>query len=134
MNEQNSLVPIGAPGLPGSVPLRNDRHEKFAFRRALLMPKAAAYRSAGWTAKDDHAAAGNANRLERRPDVAERIAYLRRTGAEQNLRAKRERLEEFLWNVHESKISDLWATIEVEKTDKKGHVVLDANGKPVMVK
>jgi hypothetical protein len=134
MNEQNSLVPIEAPTFPGAVPLRNDRHEKFAFRRALLMPKAEAYRAAGWTAKDDHAAAGNASRLERRSDVAERIAYLRRNGAEQNLRAKRERLEEFLWNVHESKISDLWETIEVEKRDKKGNVVLDAEGKPIMVK
>jgi len=135
MTEKTSLVPLDAPApFPGSMPLRNDRHEKFAFKRALLMPKAEAYRSAGWAARDDHAAAGNASRLERRADVAERIAYLQRTGREANFRAKRHRLEEFLWNVHESRISDLWETVEVEKRDKKGNAVLDAEGKPIMVK
>src|ERR1700729_2612483 len=135
MTENTSLVPLDAPApFPGFAPLRNDQHEKFAFRRALLMPKAEAYRAAGWTAKDDHAAAGNASRLERRPDVAARIAYLRRHGDEQILHAKRERLEEFLWTVHESNIAALWETVEVEKRDKKGNVILGEDGKPVMVK
>jgi hypothetical protein len=130
MTENTSLVPLDAPApFPGFAPLRNDRHEKFAFKRALLTPKAEAYRAAGWTAKDDHAAAGNASRLERRPDVAARIAYLRRRGDEQILHAKRERLEEFLWTVHESNIASLWETAEVEKRDITGE-----DGKPVMVK
>jgi hypothetical protein len=134
MSEETSLVPLDAPELfPGSAPLRNDRHEKFAFHRALLMPRAHAYRAAGWTAKDDHAANGNACRLERRPDVGARIAYLRRQGPEEILRAKRERLEEFLWAVHESNIGALWETVEVEKRDKKGNVITGAEGKPVMV-
>jgi ribosomal protein RSM22 (predicted rRNA methylase) len=91
MSGETSLVPLDAPvPFPGFAPLRNDRHEKFAFKRALLMPKAEAYRAAGWTAKNDHAAAGNASRLERRADVAARIAYLRRHGDEQILHAKRE--------------------------------------------
>ena len=124
MTENTSLVPLDAPApFPGFAPLRNDRHEKFAFKRALLMPKAEAYRAAGWTAKDDHTAAGNASRLERRADVAARIAYLRRHGDEQILHAKRERLEEFLWTVHELNIASLWETAEVEKRDKKGNVI-----------
>lgn len=135
MTENTSLVPLDAPTpFAGFAPLRNDRHEKFAFKRALLMPKAEAYRAAGWSAKDDHTAAGNASRLERRPDVAARIAYLRRHGDEQILHAKRERLEEFLWTVHESNIAALWETVEVEKRDKKGNVILGEDGKPVMVK
>jgi hypothetical protein len=135
MSEKNALVPLEAPAsFPGFAPLRNDRHEKFAFKRALLMPKADAYRAAGWSAKDDHTAAGNASRLERRPDVAARIAYLRRHGDEQVLHAKRDRIEEFLWTVHESNIAALWETVEVEKRDKKGNVILGEDGKPVMVK
>ena len=135
MSEENALVPLGAPEpFPGFAPLRNDRHEKFAFKRALLMPKADAYRAAGWSAKDDHTAAGNASRLERRPEVAARIAYLRRHGDEQVLHAKRDRIEEFLWTVHESNIAALWETVEVEKRDKKGNVILGEDGKPVMVK
>jgi hypothetical protein len=135
MSGETSLVPLDAPvPFPGFAPLRNDRHEKFAFKRALLMPKAEAYRAAGWTAKDDHAAAGNASRLERRADVAARIAYLRRHGDEQILHAKRERLEEFLWTVHESNVAALWETVEVEKRDKKGNLITGEDGKPVMVK
>jgi hypothetical protein len=135
MSEETSLVPLDAPApFPGFAPLRNDRHEKFAFKRALLMPKAEAYRAAGWSAKDDYTAAGNASRLERRPDVAARIAYLRRYGDERILHAKRERIEEFLWTVHESNIAALWETVEVERRDKKGNVILNEDGKPVMVK
>jgi hypothetical protein len=135
MSEETSLVPFDAPApYPGAVPLHNDRHEKYAFHRAVLMPRAHAYRAAGWTAKDDHAANGNACRLERRPDVQARIAYLRRHGAEEILRAKRERLEEFLWVVHEANVGALWETVEVEKRDKKGNVIVDAADNPVMVK
>ena len=120
MTENTSLVPLEAPApFPGFAPLRNDRHEKFAFKRALLMPKAEAYRAAGWTAKDDHAAAGNASRLERRPEVAARIAYLRRHGDEQILHAKRERLEEFLWTVHESNITALWEPRKSKNATRK---------------
>src|ERR1700723_1397747 len=111
MTENTSLVPLDAPApFPGFAPLRNDRHEKFAFKRALLMPKAEAYRAAGLTGKDDPDAAGNAARLQRRPDVAARIAFPRHHGDEQILHAKRELLEEFLWTVHESNIAALWET------------------------
>ena len=59
---------------------------------------------------------------------------MRRHGDEQILHAKRERLEEFFWTVHESNIASLWETAEVEKRDKKGNVILHEDGKPVMVK
>jgi hypothetical protein len=134
MSEENALVPIEAPAFPGSMPLRNDKHERYAFHRALLMPRAHTYRAAGWTAKDDHAANGNACRLERRADVQARIAYLRRQGPEEILQAKRERLEEALWAMHESDIGNLWHTVEMEKRDKNGNVVVDGEGKPIMVK
>jgi hypothetical protein len=117
-----SLVPQDARPLPGSVPLRNDAHERFAFKRAALMPKAEAYRQAGFTAHTDHAASGNASKLERRNDVADRIAYLRRQD-EAILRAKRGRIEEFLWGVHDASVVNLWETVEVECLDKQGNPI-----------
>jgi hypothetical protein len=129
-----SLVPLDAPTpLPGSVPLRNDGHERFAFKRATLMPKADAYRQAGFAAKDDHAASGNASKLERRADVAARIAYLRRQD-EQILANKRDRIEGFLWSIHESNVAKLWETVEVDCLDKQGKPILSEDGEPLKKK
>jgi hypothetical protein len=39
-----------------------------------------------------------------------------------------------LWLIHEFDIGDLYETVEREKRDKKGRLVVDQNGKPVMVR
>src|ERR1700684_661692 len=93
--------------IPGSSPLRKPEHERFCRLRAVLRPKGDAYRQAGLKATTDHAACGNASRLERRQDVADRIGYLSRQ-EDEILQAKRQRIEEFLWTVHESNVADLW--------------------------
>ena len=135
MSGETSLVPLDATvPFPGFAPLRNDRHEKFAFKRA------SDAKGGGLSCRRldcERRSRRGRQRLqarERRPDVAARIAYLRRHGDEQILHAKRERLEEFLWTVHESNIAALWETVDVEKRDKKGNVITGEDGKPVMVK
>lgn len=123
-----TLVPMV---LPGSSPLRDPKKERFCRLRAVLRPKADAYRQAGWKSESAHAAAGNASRLERRQDIAERIAYLSRQ-EEEILRIKRDRIEEFLWTVHEANISEMWEVVEVEKRDHKGNPVINEDGSVVM--
>jgi len=117
--------------IPGAQPLRNPKHERYCRLRSVLRPKADAYRQAGLSATTHQTAVGNASRLEARPHVAERIAYLCRQD-EDVLAAKRARIEEMLWLMHESNAADLWEVVEVEKTDKKGVLILDSDGKPVM--
>lgn len=124
---------------PAAQPLRNPRHERFARARSLLTPKIEAYRRAfdhvdgDLSASEIHAMRGNASKLERNPKVADRIAYLARQD-EDVLRAKRERLEEFLWLIHEANPADLWEMAEKEKTDADGEPVLDNAGNPVMTR
>ena len=43
---------------------------------------------------------------------------------------KRKRLEERLWLYHDGNVADYWETIDVEVRDKKGDVVVGADGKP----
>jgi hypothetical protein len=118
-----SIVPATFD-LPGSKPLRDHKKERFCRLRAVLRPKADAYRQAGWKSESDHAAAGNASRLERRQDVIERIAFLSRQ-EDEILRIKRERLEELLWTIHEANISQMWEMQEVLAYDRKGNAIID---------
>ena len=127
-----ALVPQQVPlSIPGSTPIRNSKVERFCRLRAVLRPKADAYRQSGFVSESDHAAAGNASRLERRQDVANRIAYLCRSD-ESVLHEKQKRLEETLWIIHEADIGAMWETVLVEKHDRKGNVVIGEDGKPVM--
>jgi hypothetical protein len=73
------------------MPLRNERHERFARLRAILTPKFEAAREAGF----GDMRPGNVARLDRRKDVRARIAALSRMD-EEILKAKRERLEQRL--------------------------------------
>ena len=43
---------------------------------------------------------------------------------------KRKRLEERLWLYHDGNVADYWETIDVEVRDKKGNVVMGADGQP----
>jgi hypothetical protein len=58
-----------------------------------------------------------------------RIAYMARDmdGLRQE---KRKRLEERLWSWHDGNISDYWETVEVEVRNRKGKMVLNADGTP----
>jgi hypothetical protein len=67
----------------------------------VLRPKVEAFRQCGLRAATDKIAVDSAWRLEHRKDVSNRIAYLSRQD-EELLRAKRQRLEESLWNILEA--------------------------------
>lgn len=103
--EPNALVPLdSAPEkIPGSAPLRNHKHERYARHRSLLMPRLEAARAAGY----EDMTIGNAAKLDRNGKIADRIAFLCRQD-EDILRAKRHKLEEFLWNIHEVNYADFW--------------------------
>ena len=94
-----------------------------------MRPKADAYRQAGYKSGSDHDAAGNASRLLRRQDVQDRIAYWTRQ-EEEILQAKRRRLEELLWTIHESNVADMWTMVEVPAYDRQGKAILDGEGNP----
>lgn len=104
---------------PGSLPLRNSKHERFARHRSLLMPKVEAYRAAGFESASDHDALGNACKLERNKAITGRIAWLCRQD-EDVLKAKRQKLEEFLWNVHDINYADFFEAGEKPQLDEDG--------------
>jgi hypothetical protein len=104
---------------PGSLPLRNPKHERFARHRSMLMPKVEAYRAAGYESASDHDALGNACKLERKQTVIARVAWLCRQD-EDILKAKRRRLEEFLWNVHEINYADFFEVSDRPQVDEDG--------------
>jgi hypothetical protein len=98
-----------------------------------LQPRAPAYREAGWETSDEAAAYSNACRLERRPGVRERIAFLSHQ-AEELIAEKRQRIEAQLWAIHESDPGALWETYEVAKTSKDGKLATDQDGKMLTVR
>jgi hypothetical protein len=90
---------------PGLRSLKNASHELYARYRAQALPRIRAYREAGWHSKKDDVAYANACRLERRPEIQDRIAYLTRQ-EEELVVEKRRRIEEQLWAIHEANIQD----------------------------
>jgi hypothetical protein len=97
-----------------------------------MKSKLDAYRAAGFASVSDQAASSNASKLEREvPAIVARIAYMTRDmdGLRQE---KRKRLEERLWVYHDGNVADYWETIDVEVRNKKGEVVIGADGKPKM--
>ena len=91
------------------------------------MPRIVAFRKLGNYAANDKIAHNNASRLENKPGVKDRIAYLTKQ-AEERIAEKRARLEEALWNIHEADVGDLFETYEVIETDKDGRIQSDADG------
>jgi hypothetical protein len=94
---------------PGSRALKNAKYEKYCRLRASAQPRITAYREVGWHSKRDDNAYANACRLERRPGIRDRIAYLTRQ-AEDRIAEKRARIEERLWAIHEANIADFFIT------------------------
>jgi Terminase small subunit len=97
-----------------------------------LQPRAQAYREAGWNTSDDDGAYSHACRLERRPGVKARIAYLSRD-AEGLIATKRERIESHLWAIHEADIGNFFEIVEIAKSDKDSKLTAE-DGKMLTVK
>jgi Terminase small subunit len=118
---------------PGSRALKNAKYEKYSRLRALSQPRIQAYREVGWRSRRDDVAYINACRLERRPEIQDRIAYLIRQ-EEDLIEEKRRRIEEALWAVHEADIGDFFETVEVARSDKDGKAETDEAGKMLTVR
>jgi hypothetical protein len=100
---------------PGSRALTNANYEKYCRLRASAQPRITAYREVGWRSKRDDVAYINACRLERRPEIQDRIAWLTRQ-EEDLVVEKRRRIEETLWSIHEAAIGDYLETVEIDGT------------------
>jgi len=107
---------------PGSRAVKNAKYERYCRLRASAQPRIAAYREAGGETSDDDDAYSNACRLERRPEIRDRIAYLTRQ-AEELIAEKRQRIEEQLWSVLEADIGDFFEAYETVKRDHTGQPV-----------
>ena len=112
---------------PGSRALKNAKYEKYCRLRALAQPRIRAYREVGWKTSDDDDAYSNACRLERRPKIQDRIAYLIRQ-EEDLIVEKRRRIEEQLWAIAEANIADYFESHEVIARDHTGQPMHDEKG------
>jgi terminase small subunit-like protein len=118
---------------PGSRALKNAKYERYCRLRASAQPRIPAYREVGWGSREDDVAYINACRLERRPEIQDRIAFLTRQ-EEELVVEKRRRIEEQLWAIHEADIGDFFETVEVAKSDRDGKLETDETGKMLTVK
>jgi hypothetical protein len=71
------------PEEPGSIPLKNARHEKFAQRLSWGVSQAKSYILAGYP--ESGGTATNASRLAKNPDVVARVAWLKLKVAEAHI-------------------------------------------------
>jgi hypothetical protein len=117
---------------PGSRPMKWAKHEKYCRLRAALLPRAQAFREAGWNDSSDEGAYNHACRLEHRPGVKARIEYLSKQ-QEDLIAEKRQRIEGQLWAIHEADIGDYFETYEAAKT-KDGQLATDQDGKMLTVR
>jgi len=118
---------------PGSRPLKWAKHEKYCRLRASLVPRAQAYKEAGWEGGTDISAYNHACRFERRPGVKARIEFLSHQ-AEELIAEKRQRIEQWLWNVHEADPGIYFESVAVAKDDKDGKLATDEAGKMLTVR
>lgn len=112
---------------PGSEPLANPKWESYARERMLCSSRMVAYRNAGFESEDDHAARGNAAKLERKGAVRDRIAWLCRQD-EDVLRAKRDKIEAIKWEMVNVDIGNYFVMVERPVLDKEGRPALDDEG------
>lgn len=121
------LPAITRPAAPGSLPLRHRVHERYCRYRAEGLPRDLAYQKASLKAYKTgrhkikpKTARDMSSILEQRPQIAQRIQYIRNDTLELT-NAKRQRLEEALWSIHESDIGELFE--QYDKTEKIGDTV-----------
>ena len=95
-------VPLGH--VLGSRPLKNSRYEQYARYRAQALSRIEAFRKVAYQ-PNDKTAHSHASRIEKKPQVRDRIGYLTRQ-AEELIAEKRQRIEERLWAIHEANIQD----------------------------
>jgi hypothetical protein len=105
-------------------PLKHPKYEIFARQRALNQSPLVAGQIAGLNYDRR-----NLFRIEKKPAVAARIAWLSRQD-EEALREKRNRLEELLWVGLYADRADFYETVEIPITDRNGRAVLKRNGEP----
>ena len=105
-------------------PLKHPKYEIFACQRALNQSPLVAGQIAGLNYDRR-----NLFRIEKKPVVAARIAWLSRQD-EEALREKRNRLEELLWVGLYVDRADFYEIVETPITDRNGHAVLKRNGEP----
>ena len=121
-------VGVFATPLPGSRPLKNARHERYCRLRAGAQQRIPAYREAGWGTSNGDDAYSNACRIERRPEIKQRIAFL--TKQEESLISeKRKALEAKLLAIHEVNLQDFFEQYDEPITDKQGYQVIDEMGR-----
>jgi hypothetical protein len=125
MSEKNALVPLGIS--PGSKPLKHSKWERYARYRAQALPRIVAFRKIGNYAANDKIAHNNASRLENKPGVKDRFAYLIRQ-EEELIVAKRWRIEEQLWAIAEGNLQNFFEPHEVIARDHTGQTTHDENG------
>jgi hypothetical protein len=105
-------------------PLKHPKYEIFARQRALNQSPLVAGQIAGLNYDRR-----NLFRIEKKPAIAARIAWLSRQD-EEALREKRNRLEELLWVGLYADRADFYETVETPITDRNGRAVLKRNGEP----
>src|SRR6476646_9843556 len=108
----------------GLYALKHPKYEIFARQRALNQSPLIAGQIAGLNYDRR-----NLFRVENKPAVAARIAWLCRDEAE-NIRRKRQGLEEFLWQALQADRADFYESVEIPITDRHGKAVLKRNGEP----
>jgi len=113
-----SELAVGA----ATKPLKHPKYEIFARQRALNQSPLVASQIAGLN--HDRR---NLFRIEKKPVVAARIAWLSRQD-EEALREKRNRLDELLWVGLYVDRAEFYETVETPITDRNGHAVLKRNG------
>jgi hypothetical protein len=98
-----------------------------------LLPRAQAFREAGWNDSKDEGAYNHACRLEHRPGVRARIEFLSKQ-QEDLIAEKRRRIEGQLWAIHESDPGAFWETYTVAETSTDGKLATDPDGRMVTVR
>lgn len=73
--DQEDIQTTETPAEPGSLPLKNAKWEKFAHRLSWGVSQAKSYILAGFNEAESNAT--NASRLAQKPQVSERVAWLR---------------------------------------------------------
>jgi hypothetical protein len=111
----------------GSKPLKNTKQERYARFRAAALPRHVAFRKV-YRAANDNVVDANACRLEKKPEVRERIDYLVRQ-TQDRLVEKRAALEGQLWSVMEADLGDFFETVETARSDRDGKLKTDPDGK-----